>query len=171
MAECNWCDDSKWFFQLDKSGLCKECAPTVSADIGTLKTEVAGAGDPDPGADWQGQVAHYDAIRANLGKLLRYEGSGIPTIDPPPSAALVDCGEARAQVILAAAREAVERGLPGAQQAASDEQRTAIASDLLAEVKHFQELLGEPLPEFGENNATVLVRLEKQVAALLDEST
>jgi hypothetical protein len=168
MAECNWCDSNKWFFQLNRSGLCAECAPTVKADIEAQTQKLRALAEPDAGADWETKVAHYDGVRVQLGVLLRYEGSGIETITPPPSAALVDCGESRAQVILTAATNAVQATLGDATDAATPDARAA-AEQLLAEVKNFQDLLGEPLPEYGDNNATVLVKLEKKVQAFLGE--
>jgi len=165
MAECRWCDSKAWFFQLNRSGLCAECDPTVTADIQEHLRALDAAEEPAGGADWQVKLAHHDGIRGHLGALLRYEGSGIPTLDPPPSAALVGCGEARAQVILEAAGAVVEVAL--AEAAATPDARSEVAGEALAQVKVFQDLLGEPLPEFGDNNATVLVKLEKQLEACI----
>ena len=170
MAECNWCDSRKWFFQLDKSGVCKQCAPEVQAGIAEHVAALDGAEAPSADADWQTRLAHFDGIRKHLSALLRYEGCGIPTLDPPPSVAMVGNDEARAQVILAAARSAVEAGLANAEVAASSAQREEAARAALAQVKEFQVLLAEPLPEFGENNATVLVRLEKRVQEYLGDA-
>jgi len=170
MAECNWCDSKKWFFQLNRSGLCAECAPTVQADIDAHVEALDTAAEPAANADWQSWLAHYDGIRAHISALLRLEGRGIPSLDPPPSAAMVDNDEARAQVILAAARSTVEAGLAAAETAPSSGQRRAAAEAVLGQVNEFQKLLGEPLPEFGDNNATVLVKLEKQVAAFIEET-
>lgn len=38
-------------------------------------------------------------------------------------------------------------------------------------MKEFQGLLGEPLPEFGENNATVLLRLAQQVESYINQES
>jgi len=167
MAECNWCDTRKWFFQLDKTGVCAACAPEVQAGIKKHTDALASPEEPAADADWQTWLAHYDAIRSHLSALLRYEGCGIPSLDPAPSAAMVDNDEARAQVILAAARDVVEAAGAQAETAASPAARAEVANGALAAVKTFQDLLGEPLPEFGENNATVLVKLEKQVEELM----
>ena len=170
MAECNWCDSKAWFFQLNRSGLCAECGPTVQADVDGHVQALDTLEKPAAGADWQAWLAHYDGIRDRLSALLRYEGRGIRSLDPPPSAALVDCDEARANVILKAAGEAVDSALAQAETAAAPTARLEVASEALARVKKFQDLLGEPLPEFGDNNATVLVRLAQQLESCISEA-
>ena len=169
MAECTWCDSKKWFFQLNRSGVCAECGPTVQAGIDEHVQALEAPEEPAGDADWQTWLAHHDGIRAHLSALLRYEGCGIPSLDPPPSAAMVDNDEARAQVILAAARVTVDTALERAEAADTPAARIEVANAALAQVRNFQDLLGEPLPEFGDNNATVLVRLEKQVESLINE--
>ncbi len=172
MAECNWCDSKAWFFQLDRrSGLCGECAPTVQAGIDEHRQALDAPQEPAADADWQTWLEHYDGIRSHLSALLRYEGCGIPTLDPPPSAAMVACDEDRAKVILKAAAETVESTLSRAEAAESSADGLELANEALTGVREFQKLLGEPLPEFGENNATVLVRLEKEVEGYIREES
>ena len=171
MAECNWCDSNAWFFQLNRNGLCAECGPTVQADIDEHVQALDAPEEPAADADWQTWLAHHDGIRAHLSALLRFEGRGIPSLDPPPSAAMVDCDEERAQVILRAATAAVETALARAGEAETPAARVEVANQVLAQVKEFQDLLGEPLPEFGDNNATVLVKLERQVEAYISQET
>ena len=167
MAECNWCDSKAWFFQLNRSGLCAECGPTVQADIDEHVRYLDAPEKPAASADWQTWLAHYDGIRKHLSALLRYEGCGIPTIDPPPSAAMVDCDEDRAKVILAAATEFVETSLTRVEAAETPTARMEVASETLAQVKEFRDLLGEPLPEYGDNNATVLLKLQQRVESFI----
>jgi len=171
MAECNWCDSNKWFFQLDrKSGVCAECVPKVKEGIAEHVQALDAAEKPAADADWQIWLAHHDGIRSHLSALLRYEGRGIPALDPSPSVAMVGNDDARAEVILAAATAAVDTALTKAAEEAAGA-GVAVANEALAHVKEFQVLLGEPLPEFGDNNATVLVKLENKVEAYIAQET
>ena len=141
----------------------------VQADVDEHVQALDAPEEPAADADWQAWLAQYDGIRAHLSALLRFEGRGIPSLDPPPSAALVDCDEARAEVILKAAGEAVDAALAQAKTAEAPRTRVEVASEALVRVKKFQDLLGEPLPEFGDNNATVLVRLAQQLESCISE--
>lgn len=82
---------------------------------------------------------------------------------------MVDCDEARAQIILTAAGETVDAALAKAEAAEAPAARVEVASEALVQVKKFQDLLGEPLPEFGDNNATVLVRLAQRLESCIGE--
>jgi len=84
MAKCKWCDKGGLFQKVDKAGLCKECGPTVTADIEQQSNVIYEAMHVfERAVEPQEKAANCDRVIAAAGHLMRYETKGLETCSPP----------------------------------------------------------------------------------------
>jgi hypothetical protein len=84
MAKCRWCDKGGLFQKVDKVGLCKECGPTVTADIEQHSNVIYEAMHVfERAVGSQEKAAHCDRVIQSAQHLLKYETKGLQTCSPP----------------------------------------------------------------------------------------
>jgi len=84
MAKCKWCDKGGLFQKVDKVGLCKECGPTVTADIEKHSNVIYEAMHVfERAVDPKEKAANCDLVVESARHLLRYETKGLETCSPP----------------------------------------------------------------------------------------
>ena len=84
MAKCCHCEKGGLFQKVDKLGLCKACAPTVTADIekhSNVIYEAMHVFERAQGDDEK--LAAIDELLAAARTLVAYEDKGLETCSPP----------------------------------------------------------------------------------------
>ena len=86
MARCKHCEKGGIFQKVDKEGLCKSCAPTVTPDIDKHSNVIYEAMHlHERGQSYEEKLAALDDILASAHHLQQYEAKGISSCNPPPS--------------------------------------------------------------------------------------
>ena len=87
MARCKFCEKGGLFQKVDKEGLCKACAPTVTPDIDKHSNVIYEGMHVYERAQEHGEkLAALDDILASAKHLQQYESKGLDSCNPPPSA-------------------------------------------------------------------------------------
>ncbi len=84
MARCKACDKGGLFQKVSGDGLCRECEPSVTAEIERHSNEIYEAMHEFERAPTREQkLAHCDRVIASARHLLRWEDKGLQTCSPP----------------------------------------------------------------------------------------
>ncbi len=101
MAKCLLCNDSGWFLKTTRDGLCEPCAVAVASEVSSATRVV------NQSLDIASATKKLDTMLSRLSvaengcrQLLKYEGKGIRTTDPAPSALIEDIEAARRSGVL-----------------------------------------------------------------------
>lgn len=91
MARCKNCSKGGLFQKVDKEGLCKICAPTVTPDIEKHSNVIYEAMHVYERAKVDAEkLAALDEILAAARHLQQYEAKGIDSCNPPPTPVLAE---------------------------------------------------------------------------------
>ena len=99
MARCKACDKKGLFMTVSKTGLCKTCEPSVTADIETHSNiiyEEMHVFERAQGKD--DRLAAIDKLLASARHLVAYEDKGLDTCSPPAKLVLNEYEGFRADV-------------------------------------------------------------------------
>ena len=109
MATCSWCEQSGWFLSVDKSRLCKKCAPIVALDIRNRSKIIRDSltiSRSSPNVDTR--LSRLDVLMTQAEHLAAYERKGVPFAEFSPAKLLLEARESRGKLIVSALREPLE---------------------------------------------------------------
>jgi hypothetical protein len=102
MARCKFCEKGGLFQKVDKEGLCKTCAPTVTPDIAKHSNVIyEGMHVYERAQGHAEKLAALDDILASAKHLEQYEAKGIDSCNPPPTAVSEEYGGFRDELVKA----------------------------------------------------------------------
>lgn len=86
MATCKLCDNSGWFFKVDKDGLCRTCAPIWSSTVAQAVRVINESLEIARGTKSLGTLISRSRLAIEQCRTLRrYEQRGLTSTDPAPS--------------------------------------------------------------------------------------
>ncbi|MFA6093745.1 MAG: hypothetical protein WCU88_08575 [Elusimicrobiota bacterium] len=173
MTHCKYCGCSGWFFSLNASGLCVNCAHIVSLDIAQRKELLReDAGRAEETINPQTRLAKLEQIIVNLQELAKYEEKGIPTLEDPAKDALVRRKEELDCALLETAQQETELTLKKVQRISDARAKIKAYGDLLLRLADYRGHASNPDPflalERRVHDAVYQIELDLHLARAVD---
>ena len=100
MARCKHCEKGGLFQKVDKEGLCKTCATTVSPDIEKHSNVIYEAmGVFERGKGFDQKLSALDELLESARHLQQYEAKAIDSCNPPPTAVVTEYSGFREELL------------------------------------------------------------------------
>jgi len=162
MPQCKWCGKKGFFLSVHENGLCNECNTIIALDVHERARCIEDSMKYiERSKNMATRLSRCDVVLTHLEALLQYEGKGIPTIDPVPSALISEFTQQRQDIVVEGVEGKVKKSLARAKAAATTKGRIGGADKAL-------EAIGEGRTELQDTRR--LDALENQVRSFIYET-